>query len=141
MQIINPASLGTPSGYSNGIRVDGGSLVFVAGQVAWGRDHRIVDERFAVQFGQALDNVIEVVREAGGEAASIAKLTIFVANKDEYVAQRREVGAEYRRRMGRHYPAMSLVEVQALLEPGAKVEIEALAVVAPGTGAAAPGEG
>lgn len=129
MKIINPDSLAKPVGYNNGILVDGGSLLFVAGQVAWDRDSHIVSDRFSDQFAQALSNVLDVVWAAGGNADSVTKMTIFVTDKDEYVAQLKEVGAEYRRLMGKHYPAMSLVEVKALLETGAKIEIEAMAVV------------
>lgn len=128
-RIVNPEALGRPVGYSNGVAIEGGTLLFVAGQVAWDRDHRIVSDRFSRQFGQALTNVLEVVRAAGGDATSVAKLTIFVASTAEYEAELKAVGAEYRRIMGRHYPAMSLVEIQGLLEAGAKIEIEAVAVV------------
>ncbi len=128
-KVVNPDSLAKPVGYNNGILVDGGSMLFVAGQVAWDRNGRIVSERFSDQFGQALSNVLDVVWAAGGDAGSVSKLTIFVADKDEYVAQLKDVGAEYRRLMGKHFPAMTLVEVKALLEPGAKIEIEAIAVV------------
>jgi len=128
-RIVNPEALGRPVGYSNGVAVEGGTLVFVAGQVAWDRDHRIVSDRLARQFGQALANVLEVVRAAGGDATSVAKLTVFVASTAEYEAELKAIGAEYRQIMGRHFPAMSLVEIQGLLEPGAKVEIEAVAMV------------
>ncbi len=129
MQFINPESLGKPLGYSNGVRVTGGALLFVAGQIAWDRAHRIVSDCFATQFGQALANVLAVVRAAGGGPTSLTKLTIFVTSTDDYEAELHEVGGEYRRLMGTHFPAMSLVEVKALLEPGAKIEIEAMAVI------------
>lgn len=125
---VNPAGLAPPRGYNHGMR-GSGALLFVAGQIGWDEGGHLVSTDFVAQFGKALDNVLAVVREAGAEAASIARLTIYVTDKDEYQSRRREVGAAYRERMGRHFPAMSLVEVQALLEDGAHVEIEATAVL------------
>ena len=127
--VINPEDWAAPKGYSNGVLVEGGSLLFVAGQVGWDRDCRIVSDDFAKQFAQALDNVLHIVESAGGQATSITRLLIFVTDKREYVAGLKEIGIAYRALMGRHYPAMTLVEVSALLEDSAKVEIEAMAVV------------
>jgi enamine deaminase RidA (YjgF/YER057c/UK114 family) len=107
----------------------GGRLLFVAGQVAWGEGQRIVSEDFARQFSQALDNVMTVVRAAGGQPEHLVRFTVYVTDKREYVAAAKEVGAEYRRVMGKHFPAMALVEVSGLVEPGAKVEIEGTAVL------------
>lgn len=129
MTIINPEALGQPRGYSNGVLFEGGSLLFVAGQIGWDRESRIVSDDFAEQFAQALENVLAVVREAGGEPENIGRLLIFVADKDEYASRLRDIGAAYRQLMGKHFPAMTLVEVSNLLEPLAKVEIEALAVI------------
>ncbi len=127
---INPESLGAPKGYSNGILVRGDAdLLFVAGQIAWDSSQRIVSSDFAEQFGRALDNVLAVVRSAGGDAAHVARLTVYVTDKDEYLARVKDVGAAYRARMGKHFPAMALVEVKRLVEPGAKVEIEATAAL------------
>ncbi|MCP3957217.1 MAG: RidA family protein [bacterium] len=132
MMPINPASLGAPRGYSNGMLApEGGRLLFVAGQVGWDGEQKIVGDGFAEQFAQALANVVTVVRQAGGEPSDLGNLTIFVTDHREYVASLREVGAAYRRIMGRHYPAMALVEIKALLEPGAKVEIQGQAVITP----------
>ena len=127
--IINPEALGQPRGYSNGLLFEGGSLLFVAGQIGWNRDSRIVSDGFAEQFAQALENVLAVVRQAGGQPENIGRLLIFVIDKEEYTAQLRDVGSAYRQLMGKHFPAMTLVEVSSLLEPLAKVEIEALAVI------------
>lgn len=128
---VNPECLGAPRGYSNGMLAPaGGRLLFVAGQVGWNTEHQLVGDLFSEQFAQALTNVLEVVREAGGKAEDVARLTIYVTDKREYTAELGAVGEQYRHLMGKHYPAMSLVEVRALLEPGAKVEIEATAVVA-----------
>jgi len=129
MKIINPEALGQPQGYSNGVLFEEGSILFVAGQIGWDRESRIVSDGFAEQFAQALENVLAVVRKAGGGPESIGRLLIFVTDKDEYSASRRDVGAAYRQLMGKHFPAMTLVEVSSLLEPLAKVEIEALAVI------------
>lgn len=129
MKIINPEALGLPIGYNNGLLFDGGSLLFIAGQVGWDKEHRIVSDDFAEQFAQALENVLAVVREAGGSADNIARLLIFVTDKDEYASRLRDVGSAYRQLMGKHFPAMTLVEVKSLLERLAKVEIEALAVI------------
>jgi enamine deaminase RidA (YjgF/YER057c/UK114 family) len=128
--IVNPASLARPSGYSHGIRVEPGrGLLALAGQVAWDRNDRIVSDDFAEQFEQALANLLAVVATAGGAPESVVKLTLFVTNKDEYIASVKNVGERYRRLMGTHYPAMTLVEVKALLEAGAKIEIEGLAAI------------
>jgi enamine deaminase RidA (YjgF/YER057c/UK114 family) len=127
---INPESLGAPKGYSNGVLTPaGGRVLFVAGQVAWDEEQRVVSDDFALQFGQALKNVVTVVTAAGGGPEHLARMTIFVTSKDEYVAAAKAIGAAYRALMGRHYPAMTLVEIKALLEEGAKVEIEATAVL------------
>jgi enamine deaminase RidA (YjgF/YER057c/UK114 family) len=130
LEIVNPESLGAPRGYSHGVLAPaGGRLLCVAGQVGWDRDRRLVGEDFTGQFAQALRNVLEVVRAAGGDAGHLARLTIYVTDREEYLAALRPLGEAYRAVLGRHYPAMALVEVAALLEPGARVEIEALAVV------------
>jgi enamine deaminase RidA (YjgF/YER057c/UK114 family) len=124
---VNPAGLARPIGYSNGVRYAAGGVLFLAGQVGSDASGRIVSERFADQFDQALANLLAVVADAGGTPESIGKLTLYVVDCEEYRAARREIGERYRRRMGRHYPAMTLVEVRALLEPGARVEIEGIA--------------
>ena len=129
-KLINPASLGAPRGYSNGVLTDsGGRLLFVAGQVAWNEEQTIVSEQFVEQFDRALENVIAVVTEAGGRPDQIARLVIYVTDKNEYKLSLRKVGEAYRARMGKHFPAMALVEVKGLLEDKAKVEIEAVAVL------------
>jgi enamine deaminase RidA (YjgF/YER057c/UK114 family) len=129
MTTINPASLGQPKGYSNGVLVEGGSLLFVAGQIGWDNQQRIISDDFVEQFAQALENVLTVVREAGGGVPNIARLLIFVTDKKEYLANIKQVGAAYRQLMGNHYPAMALVEISSLVEDLAKVEIEAIAAI------------
>jgi enamine deaminase RidA (YjgF/YER057c/UK114 family) len=129
-KLINPVSLGRPRGYANGVLADaGGRLLFVAGQIGWDEQQRIVSEDFVEQFSRALENVLAVVTGAGGAAQQIARLTVYVTDKREYAARTREVGERWRALMGRHFPAMTLVEVKSLLEDGAKVEIEATAVL------------
>ena len=131
-KLINPGSLGNPRGFSNGVLCEpGGRLLFVAGQIGSDSTQSIVSDDFTRQFDQALANVIAVVTEAGGRAEHIARMLIFVTNKLEYVEHTRTVGERYRAHMGKHYPAMALVEVKSLLDPAAKVEIEAVAVLTP----------
>jgi enamine deaminase RidA (YjgF/YER057c/UK114 family) len=127
--IINPESLGAPIGYSNGVLAREGRLLFVAGQIGWDKRMQLASGGFVPQFERALMNVLTVVRAAGGSPDDVCRLTIFVADKKEYLAELKAVGAAYRAQMAKHYPAMSLVEVSGLLEPGARVEIEATAVI------------
>jgi enamine deaminase RidA (YjgF/YER057c/UK114 family) len=117
-------------GYSNGELADaGGKLLFVAGQIAWNEKQEIISDDFVEQFDRALANVIAVVIEAGGNATDISRLVIYVTNRNEYRRRTRDVGERYRARMGKHFPAMVLVEVSGLLEDAAKVEIEGVALL------------
>jgi enamine deaminase RidA (YjgF/YER057c/UK114 family) len=125
---VNPETLAAPRGFSHGMR-GAGEVLFVAGQVGWDKDGRFVSDDFASQFAQALDNVLAVVRAAGGSADCIGRMTLYVVDKAEYSRSRKKVGAAYRERMGGHYPAMALVEVRSLLEDRARLEIEATAVL------------
>lgn len=131
VQIMNPENLHGPRGYSHGMKVPAGSaFLFIAGQVAWDVQGKLVGgDNFTAQFDRALENLLEVVRASGGKPEGVVSLTIFVTNKDEYLAQTRAVGECYRNRMGKHFPAMTLVEVKSLLEEGAKVEIQGIAVL------------
>ena len=127
---INPESLLPSRGYSNGVLAPaGGQMLFIAGQIGWDEQQRIVSTDFVEQFDRALMNVLAVVAAAGGTPEQIARLVIYVTDKNEYRAARRAVGERYRARMNRHFPAMVLVEVKSLLEDEAKVEIEAIAVI------------
>ena len=127
---INPESLGSPRGYSNGVLTEaGGRLLFIAGQIAWDEQQRIVSADFVEQFDCALANVIKVVVEAGGHTEEIARLLIYVTDKNEYRSRTREIGERYRARMGHHFPTMALIEVKGLLEDEAKIEIEGMAVL------------
>ncbi|MBC7931184.1 MAG: RidA family protein [Rubrivivax sp.] len=130
MKIINPQSLGHPHGYANGLLAEPGArLLFIAGQIAWDENQKIVSDDFVEQFDRALRNVLAVVSEAGGAPDSLARLVVYVTDKREYAARTREIGERWRALMGRHYPTMALVEVKGLLEDGAKVEIEGIAVL------------
>lgn len=130
LSAVQPAGFPSPRGYSHGIVAPaGGRLLFVAGQIGWDGERRLVGEGFAAQFAKALENVAAVVRAAGGGPEHLARLTIYVTDREEYLAQLAAVGVAYRAVMGHHYPAMALVEVQALVDAGAKVEIEATAVL------------
>jgi enamine deaminase RidA (YjgF/YER057c/UK114 family) len=129
ISFINPAALAEPSGYNNGVLVEGGQLLFVAGQIGWDRTRRIVSDDFADQFALALENVLAIVREAGGDASSIVNMRVYITDKKEYTSRLKEIGSVYRQVMGKHFPAMALVEVSALVEDLAKVEIEAMACI------------
>jgi len=131
-EIFNPPALGEPSGWNNGLLAPaGGRILFVAGQTARGPSGLIESSDFVEQFSLALDHVLTVVGAAGGEPSHVGRLTIFVADLPVYLASLKELGAAYRSRMGRHYPAMALVEVAGLMDEGALVEIEGTAVLPP----------
>jgi enamine deaminase RidA (YjgF/YER057c/UK114 family) len=108
---------------------EGARLLFIAGQIGWDEEQRLVSDDFVEQFDRALRNVLAVVLEAGGAPGGVARLVVYVTDKREYAARTREIGERWRALMGRHYPAMALVEVKGLLEDGAKVEIEGVAVL------------
>ena len=128
---LNPKAWAPPQGYANGIAATG-RVVFVAGQIGWNERAELVSRELTGQVEQALKNILAVLAEAGGEARHIARMTWFVTDKAAYVAQRKEIGAAYRRVIGKHFPAMTLVVVAGLLEDGALVEIEATAVLPQG---------
>ncbi len=129
-RIINPKSLVVPSGYSHGVEADGKRTIYLAGQVAFDRQGTLVgDSDIVKQFDQALSNVQETLRAARAEMTDIAKLLIFVKDKRLYREHLKEIGAVYRNYFGKYFPAMSLVEVSALFEDSALIEIEGIAVV------------
>lgn len=128
-ELINPEALGAPRGYSNGVLAKPGRWLFVAGQIGWGPGQKLVSDDFAEQFGQALANVATVVTAAGGDVTDICRLTVYVTDKQKYIGSIKAVGAAYRDVMGKHFPAMALVQVSELVEDGAMVEIEADAVL------------
>jgi enamine deaminase RidA (YjgF/YER057c/UK114 family) len=131
MNLINPGQLAKPIGYNHGIKVSGAStLLFLAGQVAWDGAGNLVGEGdFVAQFDKALENLMAVVKESGGSPESVVKLNIYVTDKEKYIASLKQVGQVYRTHMGKHFPAMTLVEVKSLYEPGTLLEIEGLAVL------------
>ena len=126
---INPESLGAPRGYSNGVLAESGRLLFIAGQIAWNEEQQIVSDDLVAQFDRALANVITVVTEAGGSPDQIARLILYVTDKEQYRQRMKEIGDRYRAHMGKHFPAMVLVEVKSLLDDAARIEIEGIAVL------------
>ncbi len=128
MQILQPPGWARPQGYVNGIAASG-RQVFVAGQIGWNADCRFETDDFAGQVRQALANVRAVLAEAGADPAHVVRMTWYITDKRRYLAEAKAIGAIYRELFGRHYPAMTLVQVAALLEDRAQVEIEATAVV------------
>jgi len=143
-EIVNPEALGAPRGWNHGILAPaGGRILFVAGQDAAEPGGGVASDDFVEQFRLALEKAVTVVREAGGGPEAIGRLTLFVTDREAYLSRRKDLGVAYRSVMGRHYPAMALVEVCGLVDPGAKVEIEATAVIPeeagpPGNAASGP---
>ena len=129
MEFLHPPHWMRPSGYSNGVAAEG-RQIFVAGQIAWDAERQIVSDDFVAQVEQALRNIVHVLAEAGARPEDLVRLTWYVVDKREYLARSNEVGEAYRRVIGRHFPAMTPVQVAALVDDRAKVEIEATAVVA-----------
>jgi enamine deaminase RidA (YjgF/YER057c/UK114 family) len=127
-EILQPAGWARPHGYANGIAAEG-RQVFVSGQIGWDGEQRFASDDFAAQTRQALANVVAVLACAGARPEHLVRLTWYVTSRDEYNASLAEIGAAYRELIGRNFPAMSVVIVAGLLEPRAKVEIEATAVV------------
>lgn len=125
---LHPPNWKTAKGYANGVAADG-RMVFVAGQIGWNAEQQFESRDFVMQARQALQNIIAILREAGGKPEHITRLTWYVTDKKEYLSRLAEVGDAYRSVMGKHYPAMTMVQVTALIEDAAKVEIEASAVV------------
>ena len=129
-RIINPEELGVPSGWNHGLLApEGGRVLFVAGQTGSGSDTPLAELPFADQFEAALRRVLRVVEEAGGGPEHVGRMTLYVTDLQAYLECRGALGERWRELMGRHYPAMALVEVRGLVEEGALVEIEATAVV------------
>lgn len=128
MRFLQPPDWAPAKGYANGILAEG-RLLFVAGQIGWDAQQRLVSADFAEQTRQALENIAAVLEAGGARPEHVARMTWYVTDKHAYNAAQRAIGEAYRAVFGRHYPAMTLVEVADLLEPGALVEIEATAVV------------
>ncbi len=135
MRILQPPGWARPKGFSNGIAVRGGTAVYIAGQVGWTGEGRWQETSFAGQFRQALANVLEVLAQAGGRPEHVVRLTWYVLDREEYLGALKEVGAAYRELMGRNFPAMTVLQVDGLVEGEARLEIEATAVIPDGEAA------
>jgi len=129
MQVLNPTGWAAPIGYANGIAVEAGRIVFVAGQVGWNAQQHFESPDIVPQFEQALKNVLAVLAQAGGEARHICRMTAYCCDKPAYLGARRALGAIWREQMGSHYPAMSMIFVTDLLDSPGKIELEATAVI------------
>ena len=128
MKILRPPGWAPPKGYSNGVAARG-TFVAIVGQIGWNAAQHFETDDFAAQARQALENVVAVLEQAGGRPEHLVRLTWYVVDSGEYLASLRELGRAYREVIGRHYPAMTAVEVSRLMEPRAKVEVEATAIV------------
>ena len=133
-RVIQPEGWPRPKGYANGVAATG-EVLFIAGQIGWGTDEKLVSDELVPQFEKALENVAAVLRAAGGSPEHIARVTIYVTDKTVYKAATRAIGEAWQRVLGKVFPAMSLVQVADLLEDGALVEIEATAVLPARAGA------
>ena len=129
MQSLLPEGWAPPIGYANGIAVEAGRIVFVAGQVGWDAQQRFHSDEIAPQFDQALANIVAVLAQAGARPEHICRITAYCCDKPAYLAARRALGAIWRKHMGTHYPAMSMIFVSDLLDSPGKIELEATAVV------------
>lgn len=128
MKFLQPPGWTAPKGYANGIAARG-TTIFVGGQIGWNAQQQFESDDFIVQTGQALRNVVEVLREAGAGPEHMVRMTWYISDRDEYNARLSELGRVYRDAMGRNFPAMTCVQVAALVEARAKVEIEVTAVL------------
>ena len=131
MQVLNPPGWPRPKGYSNGIAASG-RMVIVAGMVGWNENGEFETDDFAGQFRRALENIRAVLAEGGAKPEHVVRMTVYLGDKREYLSRLREVGDAWRAVMGRHYPVMAAIEVSGFIEDGAKLEIEATAVVPEG---------
>ena len=131
IHVVQPEAWAAPKGYANGVVAEG-RQVYIAGQIGWSADAKLVSADFVAQVEQALANIVQVLAAAGGEPAHIVRLTWYLTDKAEYMSRQKEIGEAYRRVIGRHFPAMSAIVVAGLIEDGAKVEIGATAVLPPG---------
>jgi enamine deaminase RidA (YjgF/YER057c/UK114 family) len=128
-EVLHPGTWTPPIGYSNGIAAAPGRIVFVAGQIGWNAEQRFETADLARQFERALENIVAVLAEAGARPEHVCRMTGYCTDKGKYLAARPEIGRAWRRVMGRRFPAMTMVFVSALLDEGAKIELEATAVV------------
>ncbi len=134
LEFVNPEALGAPIGWNNGVLAPAnGRLLLIAGQAGWETDLPGTPPDFVGQFARALDRVLAIVRDAGGTPADLARLTIYVTDLSSYTASRKALGALWRERLGKHYPAVALLEVKGLVDRGAVVEMEGTAVIGGGS--------
>jgi enamine deaminase RidA (YjgF/YER057c/UK114 family) len=129
MTLLQPPGWARPKGFSHGIAVTAGTTVYIAGQIGCDAEGRVLEKSFAGQFRQTLKNILAVLAEAGGRPEHLVRLTWYVIDKQEYFGALKEVGAAYRELLGKHYPVMAVVQVTGLVDPGARLEIEANAVI------------
>jgi enamine deaminase RidA (YjgF/YER057c/UK114 family) len=129
MKILQPPGWAKPRGFANGVAVKGGTTVYIAGQIGCSGQGEWREKSFAGQFRQALQNILEVLAEAGGRPEHLVRLTWYVLDKREYLAAIKDVGAAYRELLGKHFPAMAVLQVSGLVEEAARLEIEAIAVI------------
>ncbi len=128
MKLLQPPGWPPPKGYANGISARG-RMIFTAGVIGWDEEEKLVGSDFIAQFRQVLKNTLAILAEDGAGPEHVVRMTWYVADRDEYVGSLREVGAAWRELMGSHYPCMAAVQVAALVEPAARIEIETTAVV------------
>jgi enamine deaminase RidA (YjgF/YER057c/UK114 family) len=129
MTLLQPPGWARPKGFSHGIAVTAGTTVYIAGQIGCDAGGKVVEKTFAGQFRQTLKNILAVLAEAGGRPEHLVRLTWYVIDKEEYFGALKEIGAAYRELIGKHYPVMAVVQVTGLVDPGARLEIEANAVI------------
>jgi enamine deaminase RidA (YjgF/YER057c/UK114 family) len=129
LRVLHPDGWKPPVGYANGITVNAGRIVFIAGQVGWNADQKFHSDQLVPQFEQAMKNILSILAEAGGKPTHICRLTAFCIDKPAYLAGRRELGRIWKSLMGNHFPAMSMIFVADLLDTPAKIELEATAVI------------
>ena len=129
MQVLMPPEWDAPIGYANGIAVDAGRIVFIAGQVGWNAQQKFESPDIVPQFEQALKNLLAVLAQAGGQPQHICRITAYCCDKPAYLAARAQLGAIWRTLMGKHFPAMSMIFVSDLLDSPGKIELEATAVL------------
>lgn len=132
-EVLHPANWKAPKGYANGIAATG-RMVFLGGLIGWNANRKFESDDFIEQVKQTLGNILEVLSEAGGKPQDIVRMTWFITDKQEYLSRQKELGVVYRAILGKHFPAMSMVQVAALIEDRAKVEIEATAVIPENSG-------
>lgn len=131
MKFLQPPDWARPRGYANGVATQG-AMVFLSGIVGWTAQGEFVSNEFVGQVRQALQNIVTILQEANARPEHIARMTWYVLDKNEYIAATKEMGVVYREIIGKHYPAMTVIEVSGLIEPHARVEIEVTAVVPDG---------